>query len=175
MSNIILIGFMGAGKTTAGLRLAKELGVSLIDTDQRIEEEQQRSINDIFAAEGEAYFRGLETQQLKKLMQQEQAVISVGGGLPVQRVNHPLLKQLGQTIYLKAQKETLVKRLQGSTPRPLLKGGQLEEKIASLMEAREAVYEEVADIIVETDDKNLNEVVEAIKEQIGSFRRKEIK
>lgn len=167
MSNIILIGFMGAGKTTVGKRLSSELGLVLIDTDQRIEEEQQRSISDIFAAEGEAYFRQLETQQLKKLIQEEQAVISVGGGLPVQSVNQPLLKQLGRTIYLKARKETLVKRLQGSTTRPLLQGGRLEEKIASLMEAREAVYEKVADVILETDDKTLNEVAESVKELVG--------
>lgn len=159
MANIILIGFMGAGKTTLGLRLSRECNLPFVDTDQRIEEEQQRSIRAIFAKEGEMYFRTLETKQLKKLMQGPDCIISVGGGLPVQKVNHPLLKQLGNTIYLKASVKTLARRLQGSNSRPLLQGGNLEEKIAKLMEEREAIYEQVADYRIETDDKTIEEVI----------------
>lgn len=167
MPNIILIGFMGAGKTTLGIGLAKELNLPFTDTDQLIEKEQKRAISDIFANEGEAYFRGLETQQLKKLIETAAGVISVGGGLPVQEVNHPLLKALGTTIYLKAKKETLVKRLRGSTGRPLLQGGSLEEKISGLMQAREAIYEQVADITIETDGRTPEEVIELLKEIAG--------
>lgn len=160
MTNIILIGFMGAGKTTVGLELSKKLELPFMDTDLRIEEEQKRTISDIFAKEGEAYFRGLETQQIEKLISEAKgSIISVGGGLPVQEVNHPLLKQLGKTVYLKAKKETLVKRLQGDTSRPLLQGGELEQKIASLMADREAIYEKVADVVVKTDGKSLEDVI----------------
>ncbi len=167
MTNIILTGFMGAGKTTIGKRLAQKLNIPFEDTDLRIEEEQKRAISDIFANEGEGYFRGLETQQLEQLIQETNGcVISVGGGLPVQEVNHPLLKQLGKTIYLKAKKETLVNRLQGDTSRPLLQGGELEEKIRSLMAAREAIYEQVADLVIETDGKSHETVVTEIMKEV---------
>lgn len=160
MTNMILIGFMGAGKTTVGLQLSKKLNLPFLDTDQRIEEEQKRAISDIFANEGEAYFRSLETKQLEKLIQEiNGSVISVGGGLPVQKVNHDLLKKLGTTVYLKAKKDTLIQRLQGDTSRPLLQGGELEERIENLMNAREAIYEQVADVVVETDEKTLENVI----------------
>lgn len=163
MANIILIGFMGAGKTTLGIKLAKRLQVPFVDTDQRIEQEQQRPISDIFAKEGEAFFRNLETQQLDVLWEEvKDSVISVGGGLPVQPVNYPLLKKIGTTVYLKASKETLVERLEGDSTRPLLQGGQLEQKIADLMAAREPIYERVADVVVETDGKTIEDVMEEI-------------
>lgn len=167
MTNIILIGFMGAGKTTLGRRLADRLNLSFVDTDIRIEEEQGRTISDMFAKEGEVYFRELETKQIEKLLKEAKGrVVSVGGGLPVQEVNYPLLKKLGTTIYLKASKGTLLNRLQGDTSRPLLRGGELEQKIESLMSAREAIYEEVADVIVETDGKTLEEVTALISDLV---------
>lgn len=160
--NIVLIGFMGAGKTTLGEVLAKKLRVPFVDTDQLIEQEQQRAISCIFEEEGEAAFRKMETETLRKLSDGKKCVISVGGGLPVQPQNHELLKQLGITVYLKAQKETLVKRLQGDTTRPLLQGGDLLEKIETLMNQREDVYEQVADLILQTDNKQLEEVLEEL-------------
>lgn len=163
MEHTILIGFMGAGKTTLGKRVAAKLQKPFEDTDLRIEKEQGRPISDIFAKEGEQYFRMLETKQLEELLKEkESCVLSVGGGLPVQEANPPLLKQLGKTIYLKASKETLVKRLQGDKSRPLLQGGQLEEKIESLMAAREHIYEQVADVIVETDHLTMDEMVDRL-------------
>lgn len=165
MKNIILIGFMGAGKTTLGRQLSRQLGVSFVDTDERIEQEQGRKISNIFEKEGEQFFRNLETKQLQKLLQEDKRrVISVGGGLPVQEQNHELLKQLGSTVYLKATKETLVQRLSGDTGRPLLQGGNLEDKIKQLMHAREHVYEQVADVTVQTDNMGLLEAVKAIRE-----------
>ena len=163
MENIILIGFMGAGKTTLGRRLAKQLGVAFVDTDARIEQEQGRRISDIFAREGEAFFRGLETELLGRLLGQEKMrVISVGGGLPVQEQNHELLRKLGKTVYLKAEKETLLGRLTGDTERPLLQGGDLERKITQLMAAREDIYERVADVTLPTDHMGLFETLKAL-------------
>lgn len=173
MTNIILTGFMGAGKTTIGRSLSKRLKVPFVDTDMRIEEEQKRSISDIFAKEGEAYFRKLENQLLEVLIEEtDGCIISVGGGLPVQEMNHPLLKRLGKTVYLKAEKETLLGRLQGDTARPLLQGGELEKKIENLMTAREAVYESIADVIIRTDGKNRGEVVEEICRMMKQGHRK---
>lgn len=161
MNNIILIGFMGAGKTTLGSLLAQRLGVRFLDTDQYIEAQQKRTISSMFEQEGEAYFRRLETELLQTLADSGQpAVISVGGGLPVQRVNHALLRRLGTAVYLKAEEGTLVERLQNSKNRPLLQGDSLEERIAKLMAERESVYEEIADYIIHTDNKTLAEVLE---------------
>lgn len=163
MGNIILIGFMGAGKTTVGRILARRLKIAFVDTDEQIEKEEGRAIRDIFAREGEACFRELETLQLKKLKKRKgDMIVSVGGGLPVQKQNHPLLKELGTTIYLKADKETLARRLRGDTKRPLLQGGSPEEKIGQLMKEREPVYEQVADEILLTEGMSVNEVVEQI-------------
>lgn len=165
MDKIILIGFMGAGKTTLGRILAKRLGIAFVDTDERIEKEQKRAVSDIFAKEGETYFRELETEQLKELLEHEECmVLSVGGGLPVQPQNHELLQKLGTTVYLKADIETLVKRLGRDTKRPLLQGGSVEEKIAGLMQEREPVYEKVADKIVHTDGKSVEEAVTMLQQ-----------
>lgn len=167
MKNIILIGFMGAGKTTVGRRLAAKLKLPFVDTDEQIEKEQGRSIREIFEKEGEAFFRDLETEQLRKLGRKDLCqVISVGGGLPVQIQNHELLKELGTTVYLKADKTTLVTRLSGDTGRPLLQGGSLEEKIEQLMQERASVYEQVANFIIETDSKSLQETVRGVCEAL---------
>ena len=91
MDHIILIGFMGAGKTAVGKRLARQMQLPFVDTDDWIEAQEGRSISDIFAEDGEAYFRTLETDALHRLLDsKERCVISVGGGLPVQPQNWPI-------------------------------------------------------------------------------------
>ena len=93
--NIILIGFMGSGKTTFGKWIANKYGMKFCDTDEYIENTEQRTINDIFAKDGEEFFRNLETATIEKLCGElENAVISVGGGLPVRKINRELLKKL---------------------------------------------------------------------------------
>ena len=95
--SIVLIGFMGSGKTTLGKWIAREHGYTFLDTDDMIEEEQQRSINDIFAKEGEEYFRDLETDMIRSLADRDdKVVISVGGGLPVREVNRELMRHVGK-------------------------------------------------------------------------------
>lgn len=163
MNHIILIGFMGAGKTTIGKALAQKSNLVFTDTDERIEKQQQMKISDIFAQHGEAYFRDLETEMLKDLLKEkERMVISVGGGLPVREENRALLRQLGCVVYLQADAETLTARLRGSKNRPKLQGGDLREKINSLMDAREAFYLDAAAVQIRTDDKKIQEVVKEI-------------
>lgn len=167
--NVILIGFMGCGKSTVGIKLSYRLRRSLLDTDKIIEKEENRTISDIFVTDGEGYFRDLETQCLKKLIQTEKnQIISVGGGLPIRKENHTLLKELGTVVYLRAKPETIYERLKHDTTRPLLQGENPQEKIRALMGQRAAIYEKTADVIIDVDVKDfdtiLDEIVEKLKE-----------
>ena len=163
MKRIVLMGFMGAGKTTIGKALAEKLSWDFIDTDAEIEKEQGRKISEIFETEGEQAFRDMETRLLKKLEKSEERfVLSIGGGMPVREENRELLRQIGTVVYLKATKEELVRRLSGDTSRPLLQGGALEEKVAALMAARESIYVETAHQEVVTDGKSVKELIEKI-------------
>lgn len=168
MKNIILIGFMGCGKTSIGIRLSYRLRRTLIDTDKMIERQQQMSISEIFSRLGEEEFRQMETRCLEQLAGQTSAqIISVGGGLPVREENRRLLKQLGTVVYLRVTPETVCKRLAGDTTRPLLQGEDPEGKVRSLMAERKACYEAAADVILDTDDMDFDAVLEAIIRQTG--------
>ena len=154
MKNIYLIGFMGAGKTTIGKELAKALGCAFIDTDDRIEQEQGRKISEIFEKDGEQAFRDMETELLRRLQEsKEEFVLSIGGGMPVREENRALLRAIGTVVYLKTSKEEIIRRVSGDTNRPLLQGGALEEKVTSLMNARESIYTETMRVEVVTDGK----------------------
>lgn len=162
--SIVLIGFMGSGKTTFGKWIAREHGYTFLDTDDMIEEGQQRSINDIFAKEGEEYFRDLETDMIKSLADRnDKVVISVGGGLPVREVNRELMRHVGKVVYLRTTVDELEKRLKGDMKRPLLAGGNVREKIISLMDKREALYLDAADIVVDTTGKRFEQIYDIIK------------
>lgn len=168
MKNIILIGFMGAGKTTIGQEFAKKFEMEFLDTDEQIEKEQNCTIRELFSEKGEAYFRCLETELLGRLADCENTVVSVGGGLPIQEENHVLLRELGTSVYLKAARKTLVDRLQGDTSRPLLQGGELEHKITDLMQKRETIYERVADKIIVTDQKSPEQIISELAQWMVS-------
>lgn len=168
MKHIILIGFMGAGKTTVGKKLARRLNADFVDTDDMVEEQTGQKISDIFAQKGEPYFRQLETEMLRQLSQrQDRCVIAVGGGLPMQERNRPLLKELGTVVFLTADIETLAFRLRNDTKRPKLQGGSLRERIKTLMSQREAVYLEVADVQVSTDSQGYGGILNEIIEKCG--------
>lgn len=168
MNHVILIGFMGAGKTTIGKKLARRMDMEFIDTDDMVEEQSGQKISDIFAEKGEAYFRELETDMLRQLLQRrERCVIAVGGGLPMQPVNRPLLKELGKVVFLEADIETLVLRLKNDTKRPKLQGGDLRERIETLMSQRLEVYLETADVRVSTDTQGYSSILKEIIEKTG--------
>lgn len=161
--NIVLIGFMGCGKTTVGEKLAADLSFVFLDTDQYIEEKEAMTINDIFATKGEEYFRGLETSSLEELVQRtEKSIVSSGGGLPLRKENAELLQKLGFVVYLRVQKETVLERLEGDTTRPLLACDNPAQKVQELLEFRDPIYEVGAHLVVDVDGKT----VEAIAEEI---------
>jgi len=159
MKHIILVGFMGCGKSRVGRELSKEMGCPFVDMDAVIVKEAGMPITDIFKQQGEAHFRKLETEMLQRLLRaKKQTVISSGGGMPIQEANQPCLKD-ETVIYLKASVETLVERLKGDKRRPILQGGNLREKIITLKEQRDPIYEQVSNISVDTSDKTVDEVV----------------
>lgn len=167
MDNIILIGFMGCGKSTVGIKLSYRMRRSMLDTDKLIEKEEGRTISEIFAADGEVYFRDLETRCLENLIKTEKnRIISVGGGLPVRKENHALLKQLGTVVYLRANAETIYERVKNDTTRPLLQGENPQEKIKNLMEQRLAVYEQAADVIIDVDGKDFDSIIDEIAAKV---------
>lgn len=167
MSNIILIGFMGSGKTTVGVRLSYHMRRTLIDTDKEIEKQRNMEIFRIFAEKGEDYFRGLETELLKKMIgSEDDRIISTGGGLPVKPENRELLRRLGTVVYLKPSPETVYKRLKGDTKRPLLQCTDPLARIRELMTKRAEAYAAAADITVDVDDKTFEEIIKEIEEAI---------
>ena len=168
MNHIILIGFMGAGKTTLGRRLARALHLAFTDTDERIVSEAGMPVAVMFEKYGEEHFREWETRVLRELIKvQERCVISVGGGLPMREVNRQYLKQLGQVCYLRAEVKTLVGRLGQDTSRPMLRGKSLQGRIEELMEARQDTYEKVADFVIDTDGKDFERLILEISEKIS--------
>ena len=166
MKNFVLMGFMGAGKTTIGKKLAKTVNCEFIDTDAWIEKGQGRKISDIFAEDGEQSFRDMETKLLKSLQNREDKfILSIGGGMPVREENRALLRNLGTVVYLKTSKEEIIRRVSGDKNRPLLQGGALEEKVTALMNAREQIYKETAHKEVVTDGKQPEELVNEIMDK----------
>lgn len=163
--NIILIGFMGCGKTSVGERLAQKLSYHFRDTDRMIEQKERDTINHIFTLHGEEYFRGKETGLLQELLSElDHTVLSTGGGLPLRDQNARLLKEMGFVVYLKASKETTLKRLSGDKTRPLLQGDDMEKRIESMLEYRTPIYERAAHKIIVTDHKSIDEISTMIME-----------
>lgn len=155
---------MGSGKSAVGRSLSKRLGVPFIDTDSEIEARQGCEIADIFSDSGEEAFRQMETAMLHGLcLSDTDAVISLGGGTPVRRANKSLIKKLGKVIYLKASASVLVKRLEKEAGgRPMLKGHDLMQRVASLMKEREEDYLELADMVVDVSDDDIEEICDRI-------------
>lgn len=165
--NLVLIGFMGAGKTSVGKELAELLGCALYDTDQETESRAGMAISDIFRLQGEENFRKMETDTLRDLLEQAgqnggYTVISAGGGLALREENQRLLREHAICIYLKTSPEQVLLRLQGDTTRPLLQGGNVREKVEELLAARGPVYEKTADITADTDGRTPGEIAREI-------------
>lgn len=168
-TNIILEGFMGSGKSTVSELLSDKLELELIDTDEAIEEAEGRKISEIFEQDGEEAFRDMETELMEMVISEHmrETVISLGGGLPVREKNRELLKRAGKVVYLRTSPETVYDRLKGDDTRPLLKSENPLARIKELQDKRGKIYEEAADIIVDTDGKTPAEVADEIIAAIG--------
>ena len=159
----ILIGFMGAGKSSVGRALARRSGIPLLDTDKEIERKQGMTISRMFETQGEESFRKAETEFIQSLLAREDAmVISVGGGLPLREENQVLLRKLGTVVYLQVQPDTVLRRLRGDTARPLLRGGDVRERVEHLLWQRAPIYRQAAHMVVDTDHKTPDEIAAEI-------------
>ncbi len=159
--NIVLAGMPGSGKTTVAKALERT-GKKVIDTDEVIVGKYGR-ISDIFAEHGEEYFRDLETCTVMEASGLSDVVIATGGGCLLRGRNVELFKRSGKIIFLRTRPETLIKRVEGDTERPLLQGN-MRDRILSLYNARTPVYERAADIVIDTDELLPEEIAERILE-----------
>lgn len=164
--NIVLIGFMGVGKTTVSEYLSKWLVLNAVEMDQVIAEREKMSIPDIFTAYGEEYFRDLETNLLIELQDEKNTVISCGGGAALRERNVKEMRKNGKVVLLTASPEEIYERLKDSNDRPLLNGRKNVKGIAELMEQRRGKYEAAADIVIKTDDKTVLEVCEELVQRL---------
>jgi shikimate kinase len=163
--NVILIGFMGVGKSTIANGLAKSLGFDVLDTDKMIEQSQSRSINEIFATEGEESFREMESVILGNLIgSTDRSVISTGGGIVTREENIKVLKSIGIVFWLDAGVDSILDRVSGNRDRPLLKTENPRKKIVDLLSGREPLYERCSDEQIQTDDLSVDEISYGIAE-----------
>lgn len=166
MRNIILIGPMGAGKTTIGRQLAKQLNMRFVDSDKEIETHTGASINLIFEIEGEAKFRERETKMLKKLSGEENVVLATGGGAVLAEENRKLLRRNGTVVYLRASVDTQLERTRKNKKRPLLHTDDPRARLEELMKVREPLYRQEADLIINADRRSSTRVAKDIIDQI---------
>jgi len=161
MKNLVLIGFMGSGKTVISEALAKKTKRKILDTDTLVEETAGMRIKRVFAMYGEAYFRKMEAAAAARAAAEKDAIIATGGGIVLRPANIKALKKTGAIIYLKNSFEVSAKRLKGREDRPLFDYKHLE-KTRILFKKRQPLYKDAADITIETDKKSVSRVVEEI-------------
>lgn len=168
---IVLIGLMGAGKSTVGRRLAKKLGLTFTDSDDEIEKAASCSIEDIFELYGEAEFRAVEERVMNRLLDEPPMVLATGGGAFMNDGVRAKVLAKGTTVWLKAGLEALFERTSRRGGRPLLKTDDPHQTLQRLINERYPVYEE-APIIIDTDDETLDStvdrIIEALKAKLGT-------
>lgn len=167
--SIILIGFMGTGKSTVGRILAGKLGLDFVDSDRQIEKEQGMTIPDLFRERGEAAFRAIETDTLKRLLREGRRVIATGGGAVLAAENREAMRAGGTVVALKASPETIIRRVGESGDRPLL-AGDVADNVKRLHEQRKTAYD-FADLSVVTDGLTADEVAERILDYMAKGNR----
>jgi len=169
MKNVIaIIGLMGVGKTTLGLKLADKLGYYFIDSDQEIEDREQKSINEIFAKNGEKYFREVEKNIIKEIvLRDEKIVLSLGGGAFINEEVRKILKEKSNIIWLHATIDNILYRIGGKTNRPLLnKQTNKRKALEELARKRYPIYKE-ADFSFDTGEESQEVVIGKIIKQIS--------
>jgi shikimate kinase len=166
MKNIVLTGFMGTGKTEVGRELSNLLGWRLIDVDEEIVKAEGMNINEIFSRFGEARFRDIETEAIRRVCAGRNVIISTGGGAVLRQENMDMLREGGVIVNLAATADTIFRRTSGTSDRPLLRVENPLEKIRELLELRRPFYEK-ADITIVTESGTPREIAQEILARTG--------
>jgi len=162
---VVLVGFMGSGKSSVGRKLARRFRAPFVDVDERIESATGRRIRDLFDKEGEPAFRVREKVALRDILSVKGCVIATGGGAFADEENRVLLRSYAPVVYLEAAVETLLERLGGDLGRPLLRGGDREEVVRELLSRRLPGYR-TADVTVRTDGRTVEDVAGQVADWI---------
>lgn len=168
----MLIGFMGAGKTTVSKRLSRDLKLPEVDMDSYIVEHEGKKISQIFDEKGEDGFRQIETECIKEICKIKGQIVSCGGGAVLKDENVEIMKRSGLIVLLTASPETIYGRVKDSTDRPILNGNMNVEFIEQLMNKRKNRYLEVADVIISTDNKSVSEISKEIQAKLSEYDKK---
>jgi shikimate kinase len=167
-SNIFLVGLMGAGKTTVGRALARETGKTFYDSDHEVEARTGVRIATIFEIEGEARFRAREHETITDLVQLDNVILATGGGVVLNPDNRRLLAENGTVVYLRAAIDDLLARTQNDKSRPLLQTANPRAKLAELFEARDPLYREIADVVIDTSRQNVHTLVMRLLQRLDT-------
>jgi len=172
MNNLYLIGYRGTGKSTLAPLLAAKCGWAVVEMDDLIQSNEKATIAEIFAQQGEAAFRDLETQMLRDIASQSNQVISTGGGIVLREENRTLMRATGTVVWLQASPKTIFERLthnaaQQSVLRPALTSLPLQEEITKLVQDRSNLYAATSHFSVDTETHKLNEVVDIILQHLN--------
>lgn len=169
MSHILLIGFMGSGKSTVGRILADSVGIPFVDLDEQVEQAAGVSVSQLFADGGEERFRTLESEMLAAMAKHPPSVVACGGGVVVRDENRAVLRSLGRVVYLRVSAGEAVARIGDTSTRPLLSGAGAALAATSLLTARESLYSAVADIVVQTEGRTPEEVAHVVSEKLEAL------
>jgi shikimate kinase len=168
--NIVLIGMRGSGKSTVGKLLAKKLNKQFIDTDRLLAEREGKQLPEIITLFGWDYFRNKESDIAEEVAKQTNAVISTGGGIILRQKNIDALGNKGMFVFLKASISEILKRIGRNKNRPSLTGKKsFTEELEDVWNERKKIYKQTADIIIETDNKTIEQIAEEIKKHFSNI------
>ena len=166
-NNIFLIGLMGSGKTSIGKVLAKNLKKSFLDIDNEIINKMNLTISEIFEKYGEIKFREMESEILDTLTMDENAVISTGGGIILNKKNISKMKEIGVLVHLDIDIKTQIFRVKNTKNRPLLDGKDLQDKLKKMKIERDKIYKEISDITIITTKKSKSNILTEIENKLS--------
>lgn len=161
-TNLVLIGFMGSGKSSIGKRLANRLGREFLDSDELTSSRAGKTISEIFQTEGEEHFRKLETEELRRLTGSSGIVLATGGGSILREMNRALLRTIGTVLWLHADPEILFERATRNRRRPLLEVENPRGTFRTLLESRLSLYEQTASLTIDASGLSHEQTVERI-------------
>ena len=163
---LVLVGMMGAGKTTVGRKLASQLGFAFVDSDAEVEKAAGMPITELFALHGESEFRAGEARVMARILKEPHTVVATGGGAVLREANRRLMQAHGQVVYLRSTPEELIRRLRHDTNRPLLQVRDPMRKLRELFRERDPLYRDAARFVIETGRPSVKMLVGTILMQL---------